>query len=113
MSDAATQSRPPSRRTAQSSPIGISTSEGASGNLSEILRMTSNSFIGCVPPKRAPAGADRFPSCLQRSHRIPEGVHLLLGVPGCQAAPLLFGSPRVGVMGGIFEPDLTSRVARK
>src|SRR5215218_9031135 len=113
MSDAATQSRPPRRRTAQSSPIGTSISGGAWGSLSEILRMISNSFIRCVLPERAPAGATRSPSCLQRSHRIPQGVQLLLGVPGRQAAPLLLGSPGVGVVGGIFDPDPTPRVARQ
>src|SRR5919199_5559616 len=125
MSEAAAQSRPPSRRTAQSSPIGTSTSGGACGTSPEILRMISNSFTSWARSRRpflereVLASADRsrarihLRSCRQRPHRVPQGVRLLPGVPGRQAAPLLLRGPEMGVVRGAIGPYLPSRMSRQ
>src|SRR5919199_417187 len=49
-------------------------------------------------------------SRLHLPYGVPQNVRFCLGVPGVQVAPLLFGGPYMGVVGGAFELDLTARV---
>src|SRR5215217_1023590 len=89
MSAAATHMLPPSFNTAQSSPTGTTTSDGAGGRRAEILRMTSCSF-NPTPPAR---------SSLHLLDGRPEHVRLPLRVPGTQRAPLGLRGPDEGVVG--------------
>src|SRR5215207_409048 len=71
MSEAATQIRSPRRSTAQSSPMGTSTSGGAGGSVPEIRRMISNSFIprGATFAGRRGDGSARLPPHRERARR--------------------------------------------
>src|SRR5215204_2571286 len=108
MSEAATHVLSPIFNTAQSSPTGTTTSDGAGGRRAEILRITSCSFNPALcrkghgdrgnacsaEPPRAPAH-----SSLHLLDGRPEHVRLSLRVPGTQRAPLRFRGPHGGVVG--------------
>src|SRR5919112_4771389 len=102
MSEAATQMLSPIFNTAQSSPTGTITSDGAGGRRAEILRITSCSFNPALCRK---GQGDRGPPARSSLHVLdgrPEHVRLSLCVPGTQRAPLGFRGPHGGVVGRPF-----------
>src|ERR687886_1038187 len=117
MSVAATQRASPKRNTAQSSPMGTTSSGGGAGRRLERRPMRSNSFTQSSPkgPWRTknlwPLQSIPLPSRLHLPYGGPQNVRFFPGVPGIQATPLLLGDPRIGVVGGAFEADLAARVA--
>src|SRR5919205_677422 len=100
MSVAATQRASPKRNTAQSSPIGTTTSGGGAGRRLERRPMRSNSFTQSSP--KGPWGEEQVataehspPSRLHLAYGGPQNVRFFPGVPGIQATPLLLGDPRI------------------
>src|SRR5919199_1692196 len=117
MSVAATQRASPKRNTAQSSPMGTTSSGGGAGRRLERRPMRSNSFTQSSP-KGPWKAKNRWrllsippPSRLHLPYGGPQNVRFFPGVPSIQATPLLLGDPRIGVVGGAFEADLATRMA--
>src|SRR5215212_9333199 len=98
MSEAATHVLSPIFNTAQSSPTGTITSDGAGGRRAEILRITSCSFNSALC-RTLRSGLPQARSSLHLLDGRPEHVRVSLCVPGMQRAPLGFRGPHGGVVG--------------